>query len=213
MVGLFETAVDELCTWTGRPAARGRAEDRRLDRDHQAGRASRCAASSAGELAVFPPPVLDVADTFFSPAGAGHAGAARAGATSASARTASGSSRPRSGSPRSCCSPGRRCSTGTAQPADPYMTLVGYFNATRELAGMRRYLDDDVTTRVRRHGRRKGLSDRIVGTADARRSHELTSRISSGDISEVLKRLEIGFDPELDTSAGGGRSPTTCGRR
>ena len=29
------------------------------------------------------------------------------------------------------------------------MTVVGYFNATRELAGMRRYLDDDVTTRVR----------------------------------------------------------------
>ena len=42
------------------------------------------------------------------------------------------------------------------------MTMVGYFNATRELAGMRRYLDDDVTTRVRRHGRAKGLSDRIV---------------------------------------------------
>ena len=38
------------------------------------------------------------------------------------------------------------------EAADPYMTVVGYFNATRELAGMRRYLDDDVTTRVRRHG-------------------------------------------------------------
>ena len=26
------------------------------------------------------------------------------------------------------------------------MTTVGYFSATRELAGMRRYLDDDVQT-------------------------------------------------------------------
>ena len=34
--------------------------------------------------------------------------------------------------------------------ADPYMTLVGYFNATRELAGMARYMADDVADRVRR---------------------------------------------------------------
>lgn len=33
--------------------------------------------------------------------------------------------------------------------ADPYLTLVGYFNATRELAGMRRYLDDDVAAYLR----------------------------------------------------------------
>jgi hypothetical protein len=30
--------------------------------------------------------------------------------------------------------------------ADPYMTLVGYFSATRELAGMARYMGDDVQT-------------------------------------------------------------------
>jgi ATP-dependent helicase YprA (DUF1998 family) len=30
---------------------------------------------------------------------------------------------------------------------------------------------------------------------------ELTSRISSGDISDVLKRLEVGFEPDLDTSS------------
>src|SRR5206468_2273213 len=86
------------------------------------------------------------------------------------------------------------------EAADPYMTLVGYFNATRELAGMRRYLDDDVTTRVRRHGRSKGLSDRIVSATAMLTIQELTSRISSGDISDVLKRLEIGFDAEIDTS-------------
>jgi hypothetical protein len=86
------------------------------------------------------------------------------------------------------------------ESADPYMTLVGYFNATRELAGMRRYLDDDVTTRVRRNGRSKRLSDRIIGATAMLTIQELTSRISSGDISDVLKRLEIGFDTDLDTS-------------
>jgi hypothetical protein len=39
--------------------------------------------------------------------------------------------------------------------ADPHLTLVGYFNATRELAGMRRYLDDDIATR--RYRRTRGL--------------------------------------------------------
>ena len=55
--------------------------------------------------------------------------------------------------------------------ADPYMTVVGYFNATRELAGMRRYLDDDVTTRVRSHGQAAGAvrPDRL-GRRHARRS-------------------------------------------
>jgi hypothetical protein len=83
--------------------------------------------------------------------------------------------------------------------ADPYMTLVGYFNATRELAGMRRYLDDDVTTRVRRNGRARGISDRIAAGSGMLAIEELTSRISSADSSSVLKRLENGFDPELDT--------------
>ena len=106
-------------------------------------------------------------------------------------------------------------------PADPYMTLVGYFNATRELAGMRRYLDDDVTTRVRRHGRRKGLSDRLTGASGCSTIAELTSRISSGDIATALKSLEIGFDPEIghhgppagDRRRLEGASRKDCGER
>ena len=34
--------------------------------------------------------------------------------------------------------------------ADPWMTLVGYFNSLRELGGMRRLVDDDVRTRLRK---------------------------------------------------------------
>jgi len=79
------------------------------------------------------------------------------------------------------------------------MTVVGYFNATRELAGMRRYLDDDVTTRVRRNGRVRGLSDRIASASRMLTIEELTSRISSAEISNVLKRLENEFDPAFDT--------------
>jgi hypothetical protein len=80
------------------------------------------------------------------------------------------------------------------------MTTVGYFSSTRELAGMRRILDDQIANRVRSHGRRKSLADRLSGV-QMLNVQELTSRISSGEISNVLKRLEIGFDPELATSA------------
>ena len=61
------------------------------------------------------------------------------------------------------------------------MTVVGYFNATRELAGMRRYLDDDVTTRVRRHGRARGMSDRIV-------SGSRHARDRGADLADLLGR-------------------------
>src|SRR5690606_21270103 len=34
--------------------------------------------------------------------------------------------------------------------ADPYMTVAGYFNSLRELGGLRRIVDDDIYTRVRK---------------------------------------------------------------
>ena len=36
-------------------------------------------------------------------------------------------------------------------PADPYMTLVGYFNALRELGGARRLIEDEVRNRLERY--------------------------------------------------------------
>lgn len=74
--------------------------------------------------------------------------------------------------------------------ADPYLTTVGYFSATRELAGMRRYLDDDVTTRVT--GNTEPFPRR---TNDWERLEigELTSRISAEDISKTLDKLSLPF--------------------
>jgi hypothetical protein len=49
------------------------------------------------------------------------------------------------------------------QAADPYMTLVGYFNSLRELGGMRRLVEDEVRTRVQ--GLRRGASSRTTSSA------------------------------------------------
>jgi ATP-dependent helicase YprA (DUF1998 family) len=78
-------------------------------------------------------------------------------------------------------------------PADPYMTLVGYFNSLRELGGMKRLAEDDVRTRsyrvqMSRVLRRPGLSQR-----DVRIVEELTSRVSSKDIPKKLDSLELKF--------------------
>ena len=35
-------------------------------------------------------------------------------------------------------------------PADPYMTVLGYFNSLRELGGARRVVEDEVSNRVDR---------------------------------------------------------------
>ncbi len=72
--------------------------------------------------------------------------------------------------------------------ADPWMTLVGYFNAIRELGGARRLVEDEVSTRLRDTSSR-GLANR------ARRPilEELTSRKSAADIPKILDRLDVVF--------------------
>jgi hypothetical protein len=197
-VGLFESAVDELCTWTGPggaavgPKIVASTATTKRAREQVKGVFGR-------DLAVFPPPVLDVADTFFStqvPVTADDPGRRYLGVCAHGVRLKSAEIR----LAEILLLAGQTLFDAHGAPADPYLTVVGYFNATRELAGMRRYLDDDVTTRVRRHGRLKGLSDRLSGIRMLEIA-ELTSRISSTDISTALKKLEIGFDPEIDTSA------------
>ena len=72
--------------------------------------------------------------------------------------------------------------------ADPWMTVAGYFNSIRELAGTRRLVDDDIRARLRDADQR-GLAKRKV-----RALEELTSRKSGTDIPAILERLESAFD-------------------
>ncbi|MGH3622596.1 MAG: DISARM system helicase DrmA, partial [Sciscionella sp.] len=198
-VGLFEAAVDELCTW--RTPAGGLAAPKIVASTATTKRAAEQVLGVFGRgLEIFPPQVTDVADTFFSrqvPLDEHNPGRRYLGVCAHGVRLKSAEIR----LAEILLLAGQTMLDAYGEAADPYQTLVGYFNATRELAGMRRYVDDDVTTRVRRHGRIKGLSDRLVGATSMLSVQELTSRISSGDISDVLKRLEVGFDPELDTTA------------
>ena len=77
--------------------------------------------------------------------------------------------------------------------ADPWMTLVGYFNSMRELGGVRRLVFDDISTRTKKMDRR-GLAKRLLNASCL---EELTSRMRSEEIPKILDRLEAVFDPEM----------------
>ena len=73
---------------------------------------------------------------------------------------------------------------------DPYMTLVGYFNSLRDLGGMRRLVEDDVSARLTR-AEERGLARRYDPLL-----RELTSRLSSTEIPQVLGHLMDPFTPD-----------------
>lgn len=81
-----------------------------------------------------------------------------------------------------------------ANPADPYMTLVGYFNSLRELGGSRRIVEDEVASRVSAYSQQKRVGDNEGSFADrdiAREVAELTSRESTNKVADTKRRLAL----------------------
>jgi hypothetical protein len=184
LVGLYETAVDELSTWTldgqrVRPKVIASTATIRRAGDQ-------VARLFARGLKVFPPPGLDARDSFF-----------------ALQRDAEADRDLRPGRRYlGVCAPGRRfkqvlirvyvaqleaawtvLGRQPGREADAYMTLVGYFNSLRELGGMRRLVEDDVQARMFGRAGRQGR-----GRLDL---EELTSRKSASDIPATLDRLGV----------------------
>lgn len=188
MVGLYETAVDELSTWM----LDGKAVRPKVI-------ASTATVRKADEqvnnvflrkVSVFPPHGLDVEDNFFS---------VQRSAESKPGRLYMGICSPGSSRPAilirvyvALLTAAQALFEHFGEAADPYMTLVGYFNSLRELGGMRRLAEDDVQTRAYRvqmsDVKRPGLKQRSVRNVD-----ELTSRVSNKDIPKKLDQLEIKF--------------------
>lgn len=189
MVALYETAVDELCTWTVNGK---RVRPKVVSSTATIRRASdQIKKTFLRKVEVFPPQGTSIDDSFFSlrrPAGEQYPGRRYLG----------------------ICALGRRYPVaiirvytalmGAAQAlyqkydnlADPWMTLAGYFNSIRELAGTRRLVEDDIRSRLRDADER-GLAKRRIRSVE-----ELTSRKSGTDIPGILERLETVFDQAQD---------------
>ena len=88
-------------------------------------------------------------------------------------------------------------------PADPYMTVLGYFNSLRELGGARRILEEEVRNTVRQYGERRRVGEGRGLFRDRRTFSEvveLTSRVSTDKVAEARRRLECAFHetPRVD---------------
>lgn len=81
-------------------------------------------------------------------------------------------------------------------PADPYMTVLGYFNSLRELGGARRILEEEVQNTIKSYGIRKRLGE-DRGLFQDRKTFsevvELTSRVPTDKVAEARRRLGVGF--------------------
>lgn len=197
MVGLYETVVDELCGWKlgddiVKPKIIASTATVRKAREQVNNVFMR-------RVSVFPPHGLDVEDNFFSiqrPI-ADKPGRRYLGVCSP------GSSRPAMliRVYTAFLTAGQALFDRFGAPADPYMTMIGYFNSLRELGGMKRLAEDDVQTRSYRVQmsmvERPALAQRSVSNI-----RELTSRVSSQDIPKYLDQLEIKFKAEFDATEG-----------
>jgi len=81
-------------------------------------------------------------------------------------------------------------------PADPYMTLLGYFNSLRELGGSRRIVEDEVNARLVRYSSRHRENETSGSFANRKIDDEpceLTSRVSTNKVAETKARLQLPF--------------------
>ena len=189
LVGLYETAIDKLCSWevggkTVRPkvVASTATIRRASDQVH---------ALFRRKINIFPPTGLDVRDNFFSiqrPSNEDNPGRKYIGICAPGKRLKSALIR----TYVAVLSAGQVLFEKFGEAADPWMTLVGYFNSLRELGGMKRLVDDDVRTRLGKMAQR-GLAKRIIYSPDSVK--ELTSRLGSTAIPETLDLLERIFNP------------------
>lgn len=197
-VGLFEVAVETLSSWEKpdgspvKPVIVASTATVRNAQDQVRGLYGR-------QLEIFPPQVLDIADTFFSqevPIDDDNPGRRYIGVSAQGVRLSSAEIRVS----EVLLSAGQLLLDKAGAAADPYMTLVGYFNATRELAGMARYIADDVQNRVKRPRKDSGFPSRRGATFGLLKTGELTSRIASSEIGTTLDHLGLEFDPDYDTT-------------
>lgn len=198
-VGLFEAAVETLSSWETpdgkpvRPLIVASTATVRNAQDQVRGLYGR-------QVEIFPPQVLDVADTYFSqevPISRENPGRRYLGVSAQGVRLSSAEIR----LAEVLLLAGQLLFDRAGSAADPYMTLVGYFNATRELAGMARYIADDVANRVGNPRKDSGFPKRYGAAFGNLHTAELTSRIASAEIGRTLDRLGLEFDPNFDTTA------------
>lgn len=197
MAGLYESAIDELCMRTigdrrvGPKIVASTATVRRAEAQIRA-------LFNRRTVDIFPPPGLDRRDSFF---------AETHRPTKSHARLYIGIAA-QGRSPKGIMLRAYLALMAAAQkaydecggkkkspnPADPYMTLLGYFNSLRELGGARRIVEDEVTSRLHLYERRKRVNEPHGLFGNRKIDYEpveLTSRVTTDKVSDAKRRLAL----------------------
>jgi hypothetical protein len=199
-VGLFEVAIDVMTGWRmaeGKPVRPLLVASTATARNAP----DQVRALYGRDVTIFPPQVLDAGKTFFSKEetvsekfpGRRYIGLSTTGVrlTTAEIRVA-----------EVLMAAGQLLMDRCGEATDPYMTLVGYFSSTRELAGMARYMGDDIQTALAKRRPWSRLPSRIGTDYGELNRAELTARVSSADITATLDQMAVPFDPRFDSTAG-----------
>ena len=185
LTGLYEVAIDELCSDDEGPAKviASTATIRQAS--------SQIKALFNRDTCLFPPPIVDFDNSGFAVEDIEAPGRLYIGVTTAG-RSAKFSLQAVAASILQSAA----SSDITDEVRDDFWTLVTYFNSLRELGGALVLMQDDVTQSISEYAGRRGEEPREV-----REPLELTSRVSSTEIKEILDDLTIrwGEDGVCDT--------------
>jgi hypothetical protein len=188
MAGLYEAALDRLCLShdVRSKIIASTATVRRAERQIQA-------LFDRDRVAVFPPPGPDRTNSFFAisrakndPSGRLYVGIAAPGG-SPKVNFLRGTVTLMSAAEQRWQRPGPR-----PNPADPYMTLLCYFNALRELGSARNMIEGEIQSRLAKYGTHLRVGETDAGLASRQIDFdcpELTSRVSTNKVSETKERL------------------------
>lgn len=180
MVGLYETAVDALCSAKGiKPKIIASTATIRRAKEQ-------CSVLYNREVCQFPPSGLNADDSYFAREaklsaeeqryGRMYIGVMPSGKTKAMMEI------------RAIASVLQRVDMMRLpdKVKDKFWTLAIYFNSLRDLGKCRTMIDDDVKDFIKRTAYRFGVGrGRVIGEAS-----ELTSRISTSELNETLEKLE-----------------------
>ena len=196
IAGLYETAIDHLCH-----DSQGRAP-KIVSSTATVRRATEqiCALFGRGTVHIFPPPGPDRKDSFFAvTVPASQVPARRYIGVAAQGRSAKRVLLKTYLALMSAAAKLYKDCQGASvpeNPADPYMTMLGYFSSLRELGGTRRLMEDELTSRLSQYGNRRRLDEPDSPFIDRKIRYEvqeLTSRVGMTDVSAAKDALNRMF--------------------
>lgn len=183
VVGLYETAIDLLCSWKGRKPkiVASTATIRRAW--HQ------CKALYDRETSQFPPQGLDISDSFFAKENPDSPGRVYVGVFATAAPSFVTAMVRTLGGLFQSCNALELPSGATEETRDPYWTILQYFSSLRELGHAATLVEADIPEYMWSIATRTQLPKELCRSLGS--PVELTSRRTADEIPEILERLEV----------------------